>query len=103
MSHLESPEAYIDELRELAKSLQTNPDAYFEEFKVDLPGKIIRRISHINGEVQQEADIPIGVQTDITGEHADDGRPYKVKLLQRNFLNTKHFISLMGSWLGKNL
>lgn len=54
-----------------------DPDAYIEEFKVDLPGKVVYRTVYINGEKTREAKIPIGVETEIIGA---DGRPYKVKL-----------------------
>lgn len=98
----ESPEAYKEKLREIIKSSKTNPDAYVEDFKVDLPGKTIFRAAYVNGEKKREAQIPIGVETDVTGP---DGRPYKVNWLhcyKENFPNTKHLKSVVKFWMWKD-
>lgn len=73
-TQIKTPEAHRETLRGLVKSLETNPDAYGEEFKVDLPGKTLFRTQYINGEKFREITFPIGVETDETDP---DGRPYK--------------------------
>ena len=73
-NQIKTSEAHKEKLREIVKSSKTNPDAYMEDFKVDLPGKILHREQYINGEKFREAKIPLGVENDVT---TPDGRPYK--------------------------
>jgi len=73
-TQIKTPEDHKERLREIVKSSKTNPDAYVEDLKVDLPGKTLFRSQYSNGEKFRESKIPIGVETDATGP---DGRPYK--------------------------
>jgi len=74
---IHSPEAYKEQLKQLAAAVQQNPEAYIEELTVDSAAGNFRRIVYILGEKNRDTGL-LSFDTEYEHLHAD-GRVIKTK------------------------